>query len=97
MAALPGASRPGRAAARRLRLDRLALPALVAVSVDAEVLGTLSAREMVDAGRLAASRVRAFLEKHKCASVDARRVLAAGLATAKETGRHAFVYLSAPW
>lgn len=95
--ALPVSSLPGRAIKERLRLGMLAFPALAVLNAKDEVLGTLSAEQMVADAVFSADRVRGFLEKHKCAPVDARKVLAAGIAAAKKSKRHAFVYLSAPW
>ena len=50
LAAVPGASLPGKAAEKRLGLSRLHLPALVAVTVEDEVLGTLNARLKASGG-----------------------------------------------
>ncbi len=97
VAALPAHSLPGTAARKRLGLSDLALPAMVALSTKDEVLGTLSARQMVEGDLFSSDAVQSFLKKHTCAPADARRVLTAGLATAKKSKRHVFVYLSAPW
>ena len=73
---------------------KLDLPTVAVLSATDEVLGTLNAKE---SGSFAPDRVRTFLEKHSCAPLDARKVLADGLAVAKKDGRHVFLYLSAPW
>lgn len=95
--ALPAVSRPARALRSRLRLPELALPALVVLDTDDAVRDTMGAAQMVANEAFAADRVRSFLQRHACTPLHARRVLAAGLADAKRSGRHAFVYLSAPW
>lgn len=95
--ALPADSLAGKALRERLKLGDLALPALALLTTDDEVLATLDAQRMTKDGVLAPETVRTLVEKHACAPLDARAVLAAGLATAKKSKRHAFVYLSAPW
>ena len=97
IAALPAASVAGKATCKRLGLDALALPALVALNADEEVLGKLSAEHMVEADAFAPDLVRKFLKQHACEPLHARKVLADGLAVAKKDKRHVFVYLSAPW
>jgi len=52
---------------------------------------------MLDDDRFAPDRVRSFLSSHVATPVDARDVLAQGIAAADKSKRHAFVYLSAPW
>lgn len=56
------------------------------------VLGSLDAEQAAQP-----DAVRELLRAHVCAPRSARDVLAAGLAAAKASRRHAFVYLSAPW
>lgn len=99
LAPLAGGSKQIDAVAKKLRLgiDTLALPAFAAVSTDGAVLGILDATGMTAEERFSTVAVREFLEQHKAAPVDARKVLADGLAAAQKTGRHVFVYLSAPW
>ena len=97
VAALPVASLPGTALRKQLGLRDVTLPALALLDTDDRVLGTLSAAEMVEDGSFAPARVRSFVQKNACAPQVAREVLAAGLATAKQSGRHALVYLTAPW
>ena len=97
IAALPAHSLPGTAVRKRLGLSDLALPAMAALSTKGEVLGTLSAKQMVEGDSFSPDAVQSFVKKYTCSPADAREVLAAGLATAKKSKRHVFVYLSAPW
>ncbi len=75
----------------------MALPALVVATPDGEWAATLTADGMVEDSALSTDRVQRFLNQHKAQPLDARAVLAKGLATAKRKDVHAFVYLSAPW
>ena len=97
VAALPGTSTPAAALCKRLRLVEGDLPVLVVLDSGERVLDTLKAEDMVADGTFVLERVRSFLEKHMCAHLHARTVLADGLAVAKKTKRSVFVYLSAPW
>ena len=97
LAALPADSRPGKAVRHRLKLGDLALPALVALTSDDAVLGTLPAEKIGTGNGAVTDRIRGFLEAHKCAPLHARKILADGLATARQTERQVFIYLSAPW
>lgn len=96
LAALPKDSVPGTALHRRLGLGEVDLPALVVLDTADAVLGKLDSGQMLENGVFAPTRVGAFLQPHACAPREVRKVLAAGLAVAKESERQVFVYLSAP-
>lgn len=97
LAAQPGTSLAARAAVTRLRIEQPDAPALIALTPADEVLGTLSRSGMVSDGQFDPARVKGFLDTHVATPVDARDVLAQGIAAARKSKRHAFVYLSAPW
>ncbi len=97
LVALPAASLAGKVLRKRLDLGQLTLPTLAVLSIENELLGTMSSKRMGADGGFAADRVSSFLKKHACTPVHARKVLADGLATARQSNRNAFIYLSAPW
>ena len=97
VAAVPADSVAGIALRTRLGITDLALPALLVLTTDDQVLETFGARLMLDGDDFATEQVHALLGRHKRAPQNAREVLAAGLAAAKKNKRHAFIYLSAPW
>lgn len=97
LAAMPAHSLAGTALRKRLGLQEIELPALVALNTEDQVVGRLPASKMLKGDQFEAGQVREFLETHKCAPRNARKVLAEGLARAKKDQRDVFVYLSAPW
>ena len=97
MAALPASSLAGKALRERLELGELALPTLAVLTTDDDVLASLGAERMVDDGAFSLERVRGLVQMNACSPLDARAVLARGIATARKSKRHVFVYLSAPW
>ena len=97
LAALPTTSLAATHLRKQLGLDKLALPALAALDTEDRVVAHLDAKAMAPDGRFELDLVSRFLEKNACAPLDARKVLAAGIATAKKSKREVFVYLSAPW
>ncbi|MAG56338.1 MAG: hypothetical protein CMJ83_08620 [Planctomycetes bacterium] len=97
LAALPAASIAAKALRTQLKLEDQALPVLAALDTDDKVVGTLNAGEMLGSAGIVVKSVRTFLEAHACAPLDARKVLAEGLASATASKRHVLLYLSAPW
>ena len=96
VAALPADSLAGKALQQRLKLEELALPVLAVLTTDDDVLASLDATSMVDDGVFSPERVSGLVKMYACSPLDARAVLARGLATAVKSKRQVFVYLSAP-
>lgn len=85
--ALPNPSLAAVALRKKLALETPGTPILVVLDTDDRVLATnTTGRDLHD-----------FLKQNACAPKNAREELARGLAIAKDSKRHAFIYLSAPW
>jgi len=96
LAALPTGSLAATHLREKLGLQDLALPILAALDTEDRLLATLDSSAMAPGGAFELKRVASFLEEHACPPLDAREVLAAGIAAAKKSQREVFVYFSAP-
>jgi len=95
-----GDSAQGKELAERIGIagaDESSLPNLAVLAADGKVLALLSPSDMTENGKLDLAAVRRYLEAHQAPPLQARKVLAAGIALAEKTRRQVFVFLSAPW
>jgi len=85
------------ALARRFEITDGRRPALVVLDAGGGHIHTISRAEMTADGAFDANAVTTALQTHVAPALNARDVLAQGLAEAKNSQRNAFIYLSAPW
>ncbi len=73
------------------------VPALLVLSADDKVLGKFTAKDFVEGDALNTASLIAKLKELKSAPLDAEKVLAEGLSTAKKTNFRVFLRFDAPW